>query len=33
MADEYEETRSRFGEVLPEYLVRKARELRGERDA
>jgi putative AbiEi antitoxin of type IV toxin-antitoxin system len=33
MADEYEETRSRFGEVLPEYLVRKARELRGELDA
>jgi hypothetical protein len=33
MRDEYEETRARFGEVLPEYLVRKARELRGERDA
>jgi hypothetical protein len=33
LADEYEETRARFGEVLPEYLVRKARELRGELEA
>lgn len=33
MCDEYEDTRARFGDVLPEYLVRKARELRGELDA
>jgi putative AbiEi antitoxin of type IV toxin-antitoxin system len=33
MRDEYEETRSRFGDVVPDYLVRKARELRGQLDA
>jgi hypothetical protein len=33
LAEEYEETLSRFGDVLPDYLVRKARELRGELDA
>jgi hypothetical protein len=33
MREEYLDTTARFGDVLPEYLVRKARELRGERGA
>jgi hypothetical protein len=33
MRAEYLDTAARFGDVLPEYLVRKARELRGERGA